>query len=129
LHSLSQRTAAKKIGISCSTLQKIELGRSVNLHFWIIIKYCTAFEVSPDFLLGYDRVWPGEGVCQRCGEKVSGDAHTIADCMVLLFDRGRTRDFLAQKFDFTLESVDAILKSELAVRGRCSRRSSKAKDT
>lgn len=51
---LTQHALAKRLGISQSVISRIEAGHGTNVD--IIIMLARFFRVTPDFLIGYDRV-------------------------------------------------------------------------
>lgn len=121
LHRLSQRAAAKKVGIGTSALGRIERGTSINAPLWIVIKLCTAYEISPDTLLGYDRIWPGPGQCQRCSCTVSGDPHALADCLVAMYDQGFSVSSISSRLNVPVKVLHYWLNEEIELARRKTR--------
>jgi transcriptional regulator with XRE-family HTH domain len=118
IHRLSQRQAAARIGIAASTLSRIERGLLDDLSVKILSCFCRAYDVTPDYLLGYDRFWPAKGKCLKCGGSVDGEPHTPRECIMDMHDQGRKSSHIAKEFDLTLKSVEFIVSEEYRIRSK-----------
>lgn len=116
IHHLSQRQAAAKLGIAHTTLGRIETGKFANLTWRVLGKFCVTFEVTPDFLLGFEHS-PAVGICLKCGVPIGDDAHTVSDCIMAMTDQGRRFAYIAKEFDLTLASIEFIVREEYLLRG------------
>ena len=116
IHHLTQREAARKLGIAASTLNKIERGLCSDITWKILGAFCRAFDTNPDYLLGFDRFYPAQGSCLRCAGTLKGEPHSLRECIMSMHDQGRPVGWIAKEFDFTLKSVECIVREEYRIR-------------
>jgi DNA-binding XRE family transcriptional regulator len=116
IHHLSQFQAAAKLGIARSTISRIELGKFANLSWRVLGKFCLVFEVTPDYLLGFEHALV-VGFCLKCGGPVGEDPHSVRECIMSMEGQGRRFAYIAKEFDLTVKSVEFIVCEEYRIRG------------
>lgn len=121
IHRLSQRGAAALLGISGATLSRIEQGKLQNVTWRVLGSFCLTFDVTPNYLLGFDRDRMLLGFCPKCHSPLANEAHTaghtIRDCILSLEGQGRRTALIAVQFDLTVSSIEFIIREEYRIRG------------
>ncbi|MBX9601231.1 MAG: helix-turn-helix domain-containing protein [Bryobacteraceae bacterium] len=122
-HRLSQRALARQIGVAVSTVNCLESGFARDLRLATLLKLCERFQVSPDFLLGFETARAPHrldfGPCPSCGSgRLPGEIHSAAQCIYCLHCAGDSEEILAAKFGICLPAVRGILDHEFEARRR-----------
>ena len=110
----TQGETGRRAHLSRQVISEIERGVCRDLRLTTILSLCQAFEISPDQMTGYDREWPKDGACERCGGVLSGQAHRVADCIVEMHYAGVDVGKIASRMEFTVVSIETILREERA---------------
>jgi len=139
IHSLSQKQAARRLGIAVSTLNAIEGGQANDLKFSTLCKMSECFRVSIDYLLGLERQqdlvrgFYDQGVfryytieifedgnsprkCFYCGWPLNPHrSHSIPECMLMMHQRNQDYQFIANRFGFSVKGVQTIIEEEIGI--------------
>lgn len=145
LYGLSQNALARSAGIAVSTLNEIESGLAPDVRLSTILKLCRVLKVSPDYLLGFDRdeehvrrltetrhrldsyapsplvlADQAAGIQRKCMVcdhlLIQHEPHTQGECILMMHEKGRSLDYIAVFYGFTVSSIDKILNDEYDVR-------------
>lgn len=126
IHRLSQRALAEEIGVCVSTLTALESGQARDLMVCTLLKVCDRFQVSPDYLLGFEGAAlarapqrPVTGPCATCGtELLAGEVHSAVQCIYCLYCVGDSEEILAARFGISIRTIRALLHEEFDTRKR-----------
>lgn len=136
LHGLSQQCLARQAGLAASTVNEIESGLCRDIKLTTLLHLCARFEVSPDFLLGFDvdeqqadhlvrakrrpeflrvRANTHPYKCGACDHLLTpAHLHTQGECILTLHERGRSTTYIASFYGLGPASVEHILREEYA---------------
>lgn len=120
-----------------STLSAIETGRTHDVLLSSLIKIAAATGCSPDYLLGYDQdghvrrlitatsipIWPPPSgnplrlvQCPCCDSPLKpGVDHSLGACILALYERPRSYEYLGQMFGITPLSIETIVREEYRI--------------
>jgi DNA-binding Xre family transcriptional regulator len=128
--SLSQAQLAKEAGIATSTVCAIETGQITDLKLSTLLSLCEVLQVTPDYLLGFDRneklvskmmrldypdgwkvrITKENTKCAVCDALLAKwSYHTPADCMVMQHQKGKTIIALANFYGLPVDGIQFIL--------------------
>lgn len=143
LHGLSQEKLGRRAGVSQWTVSSIESGLHDPLCSTIEL-IAEALCVFPGYLLGSDPEFesascPGtipadrlythyatlkQGLlsvkrCIVCSQELAvGIAHGAGDCILALYESGKSKEFIAVTFGICLPAIDAILDAQSKSRAK-----------
>lgn len=118
-HSLSMEQLAQKSGLARPTIWKIERGVFKGLRFETIVSLAGFFEVSLDYMAGVDHAGLVRAIavlghlCPECGVQ---DAHSLPQCALEMFERGRSHSYIAARHQLTILTVEVMLREEIRMR-------------
>src|ERR1700681_590304 len=114
-HGLTQGQLAQRAKLAPSTISQIENGSFSGLRFETLVRLAGIFEVSLDYMVALDNAPIVRAIalagrpCPECGKV---ETHSLAECILEMYDRGRTMGFIGARFGFTLASVGLIIQEE-----------------
>jgi transcriptional regulator with XRE-family HTH domain len=117
-HGLTGLALSSRCGLSASTISQIERGKFAGVRFETILSLAAYFEVGLDYMAGLDHAALVRGIalreltCPECGRL---DGHSVAQCAVSMFERGRTHAYIAARCELTVATVECMLREEMRV--------------
>jgi transcriptional regulator with XRE-family HTH domain len=118
-HGLTQAALSKKSGLAPSTISELERGCFNGIRFDTIVKLAALFEVSLDYMAGIDHAQVVRAMaflgrpCPECGIL---EAHTVPDCVLQMFELGRSHAFIAARHRMTQATVEFMIREEIRIR-------------
>jgi transcriptional regulator with XRE-family HTH domain len=119
LRGFTQAALSKKCGLAPSTISQIERGIFKGLRFQTIVKLAAIFEVSLDHMTGIDHAQLVRSasvvgrVCPECGKC---EGHSVAECALEMFERGRSHAFISARHRLTIPTVELMLREEMRMK-------------
>jgi transcriptional regulator with XRE-family HTH domain len=127
--ALTQAALAEKAGLAPSTISQLERGNFEGIQFKTIVKLAAFFEASLDYMSGMDHAQVVRAAaflgrpCTECGVL---EAHSVPQCALEMFEKGRSYVFIAARFQMTLATVEVMIRDEIRIRRERPVRASKS---
>jgi transcriptional regulator with XRE-family HTH domain len=136
LHGLSENKIAKLSGVCTSRLNEIGGGLAKDIKYSTLMKLCGVLHVTPAYLLGgasgdyaepidirqliKAHKWNAEPwLCSSCARVIPGNhPHLLGECIVMLYDQGKSREYLATFWGLSVGSIAKIIEDEYDIRRR-----------
>ena len=107
-HALTQRSLAEGAGLGVSTVNEIESGLASDVMLSTILMIAARFEVTPDYLLGFDFQDLSMGWARSDGKLGEELAH--------MADAGWSEGALAARLGISVAAVHKIIEDEWEAR-------------
>jgi transcriptional regulator with XRE-family HTH domain len=117
--ALTQAALAKNASLAPSTISQLERGIFKNLSLNTLLNLAGFFEVSLDYMAAIEHAGVVRAAallgrpCPECGILV---AHSVPDCALEMFERGRSHVFIAARHQMTQATVELMIREEIRIR-------------
>ena len=119
-HALARAALSKKSGLARSTLSQLERGVFSGIRFETLLALAAVFEVSIDYVAGLDSaddlVRAAAFVGRPCPQCGLAGGHSVPDCVLQMFEKGRSHAFIAAVHQMTVSTVEFMLREEIRIR-------------
>jgi transcriptional regulator with XRE-family HTH domain len=115
-HHLTMTQLAAKTGLARPTISLLEHGKFKGLQFRTVVALAGFFEVGLDYMAGVEHAGLVRAIailghpCPECGKQ---DAHSLPQCALEMFERGRTHAYIAATHQLTLVMVEVIIREQI----------------